>query len=272
MERKRYEDKLIHNALHDPLTKLPYRALFLDRLIRCVRRAAKSPAYQFAVLFADIDRFKLVNDSLGHLAGDQLLVEVAERLVRSIRREESGSRPADAEGPFRMAGDDTLARLGGDEFAILLDGIRDVSDSVRVADRIKCQLAVPFQISGQEVFISASIGIALSETGYAAAGDVLRDADTAMYRAKALGKSRTEIFDAAMHASAVRRLELESDLRRANERGEFRVHYQPIVSLRDSRLTGFKENLVVPVPARGTSPETEIYFVNRTVPWFADFS
>ncbi len=251
IERKRHEDKLVHDAFHDPLTRLPNRALFLDRLSHCLRRAAKSPTYKFAVLFVDIDRFKVVNDSLGHLAGDQLIVEVAGRMAGSIRREDSVSRPVDHRSSLPRGGDDTLARLGGDEFTILLDGIRDVSDSVRVAERIQEQLAAPFLICGQQVFTSASIGIALSETGYAAGDDMLRDADIAMYRAKTLGKARSEIFDPAMHASAVRRLKLESDLRRAIESEEFRLHYQPIMSLRHGRLTGFEALLRWERPGAG---------------------
>ena len=234
------QDKLIHEVRHDSLTHLPNRAFFLDLLARCVKRAKRHPDYKFAVLFVDIDCFKIVNDSLGHLAGDQLIVQVAERLVSSVRREDLVSRSADVKGSVRQSGEDMLARMGGDEFTILLEDIRDVSDSIRVAERIQQKLAPPFLISGQEVFITASIGIALSATGYSAAEDMLRDADTAMYRAKTLGKSRYEICDPAMHARAVSRLKLETDLRRAMEHEEFRVHYQPIVSLRDCRIIGFE--------------------------------
>lgn len=240
LERRRYEDKLLYDAFHDPLTQLPNRVLFLDRLTQCGRRSKRRPDYKFAVLFIDIDRFKIVNDSLGHDAGDRLIVAIAERLRRSIRREDLIARPADNKAAARQGVEDTLARMGGDEFTILLEDLRDSSDSVRVAKRIQQTLASPFLINGQEVFTTASIGIALSTTGYSVAEDMLRDADTAMHRAKTQGKARCEIFDPAMHVSAVRRLKLETDLRRAIEREEFRVHYQPIVSLLDGRIAGFE--------------------------------
>jgi predicted signal transduction protein with EAL and GGDEF domain len=236
----RLQDKLIQDARQDPLTRLPNRAFFLDQLAGCVKRAKRLPGYIFAVLFVDIDGFKIVNDSLGHFAGDQLIVQIAERLVSSVRREDVVSCSADANGEVRQSGEDTLARIGGDEFTILLVDIRDASDGIRVAERIQQKLASPFLISGQEVSITASIGIALSATGYSTAEDILRDADTAMYRAKSLGKSRYEICDPAMHARAVSRLKLETDLRRAMDGEEFRVHYQPIVSLRDFRIIGFE--------------------------------
>lgn len=236
----RLQDKLIQDARQDPLTRLPNRIFFLDQLARSVKRAKRRPDHIFAVLFVDIDGFKIVNDSLGHFAGDQIIVQIAERLVSSVRREDVVSSSADVKGPVRQSGEDTLARMGGDEFTILLEDIRDASDGIRVAERIQQKLASPFLISGQEVFITASIGIALSATGYSAAEDILRDADTAMYRAKALGKSRYEICDPVMHARAVSRLKLETDLRGAMDREEFRVHYQPIVSLRDCRIIGFE--------------------------------
>jgi predicted signal transduction protein with EAL and GGDEF domain len=236
----RLQDKLIQDARQDPLTRLPNRAFFLDQLVGCVKRAKRLPDYVFAVLFVDIDSFKIVNDSLGHFAGDQLIVQIAERLVSSVRREDVVSCSADEKGPIRQTGEDTLARMGGDEFTILLVDIRDASDGVRVAERIQQKLEAPFMISGQEVSITASIGIALSATGYSTAEDILHDADTAMYRAKALGKSRYEICDPAMHARAVSRFKLETDLRRAMDREEFRVHYQPIVSLQDCRIVGFE--------------------------------
>jgi predicted signal transduction protein with EAL and GGDEF domain len=236
----RLQDKLIQDARQDPLTRLPNRAFFLDQLAGCVKRAKRRPDYIFAVLFVDIDGFKIVNDSLGHFAGDQLIVQLAERLVSSVRREDVVSCSADANGEVRQRGEDTLARMGGDEFTILIVDIRDASDGIRVAERIQQKLASPFLISGQEVSITASIGIALSATGYSTGEDILRDADTAMYRAKALGKSRYEICDPAMHARAVSRLKLETDLRRAMDGEEFRVHYQPIVSLRDCRIIGFE--------------------------------
>jgi diguanylate cyclase (GGDEF)-like protein len=236
VERKRAEDKLVHDASHDPLTGLPNRALFLDRLQRALARGARHADYRFAVLFIDLDRFKVVNDSLGHGAGDSLIVQVGTRLLASLRREDVLARPS-ADGDADI---DTLARLGGDEFTVLLDDIRDPSDAVRVAERIQAALGQPFVVDGHEVYASASIGIATSSTGYATPEEVLRDADLAMYRAKSLGKARSELFDQAMHVMAVKRLQLETDLRRALQQQEFVLHYQPIVSLASGLTTGFE--------------------------------
>lgn len=238
-ERKRAEQMLVHNAFHDGLTDLPNRALFLDRLQHIVNLVRRHPTYKFAVLFIDVDEFKLYNESLGHSAGDQLLIQVGQRLTASLRREDTVSRPAttlQAEG----IDDDALARLGGDEFTVLLYDIRDASDAIRVSQRIAARLAAPFTIKGQEVVISASIGIALSTTPHSGAEELLRDADIAMYRAKRAGKARCEVFDSAMHASAVNRLHLETDLRKALERGEFLNHYQPIVALPQGNIVGFE--------------------------------
>lgn len=235
-ERKRSEDKLIHDASHDPLTGLPNRALFKDRLGRALARCQRHPTHKFAVLFIDLDRFKLVNDSLGHHAGDMLIVKVAERILQSLRREDLVTRPSATVPSF----DDSLARLGGDEFTILLDDISDPADAVRVGDRVLDVLKAPFTIEGQEVYTSASIGIASSASGYATGDDLLRDADLAMYRAKALGKARCEVFDQTMYELATRRLTLETDLRRALEHDEFMLHYQPIVELGDETIVGFE--------------------------------
>jgi predicted signal transduction protein with EAL and GGDEF domain len=235
------EDKLTHDALHDPLTQLPNRAFFLERLALCVGWGMQHPDYKFAVLSVDMDRFKIVNDSLGNLAGDWLLVEIASRLAGSIRRDDAMLRSAEAGG---MAGQPEevgiLARLGGDKFTILLDDIRHASEGIRVAERIQRNIQAPFLIGTQEVFTTASIGIAVSGSGYSAAEDVLGDANTAMSRAKVLGKARYEMCDPAMHETARGRFRLETDLRRATERKEFLVHYQPIVSLSESRIVGFE--------------------------------
>jgi PAS domain S-box-containing protein len=239
-ERKRAEEKLAHNAFHDGLTNLPNRALFLDRLQHALMLSKRHLNYKFAVLLIDVDEFKIINDSLGHSAGDELLIQVGRRLKESVRRADTVSRPRLSEIPERPANDDTLARLGGDEFTILLDDIRDPIEAVRVAERVQAELASPFLLNDQEIVISASIGIAASSGPYTGADELLRDADIAMYRAKRAGKARCEVSDPAMHASAVKRLSLETDLRRALDQGEFRVYYQPIVSLQTGKIVGFE--------------------------------
>ena len=235
------EDKVTYDALHDPLTRLPNRAFFLERLSLCVSWGMVHPEYKFAVLSIDMDRFKVVNDSLGISAADFLLVQIAERLLGSIRREDVLLRSANAAavaGQFDGRG--VLARLGGDKFTILLENIGNTSEGVRVAERIQQNIQAPFDIDGQTVFTTASVGIAFSGTGYSAAEDMLGDANTAMARAKTLGKARYEICDPSMHATATGRFRLETDLRRATENQEFLLHYQPIVSLIDFRITGFE--------------------------------
>lgn len=221
-ERKLAVERLTHDAFHDALTQLPNRALFMDRLQRVIEVQRRHPESSFAVLFLDLDRFKLINDSLGHGIGDELLVSVARRLTDLMRSS------------------DTVARLGGDEFAILLEGIDHATDSVRTARRIHDALAEPFSVGAHEIFTTASIGIALSTTGYQHPQDVLRDADIAMYRAKAHGKSRHEVFDTNMHERTVALLQFETDLRRAIERGELRVYYQAVIDLQSATLTGFE--------------------------------
>jgi PAS domain S-box-containing protein len=222
---------ITQGKVSDPLTGLPNRILFLDRLGRAIERGRRH-GIAFAVLFLDLDRFKLVNDSLGHQVGDRLLMMIADRLERSVRTADTVARLGGSEH--------TIARLGGDEFTILLEDIKHVSDAVRVADRIQENLRTPFVVDGHELFISASIGIATSDSGYAEPQDLLRDADTAMYRAKALGKARCEVFDAAMRQQAIERLTLETDLRRAVERNEFELQYQPLVSIPEGTLVGFE--------------------------------
>lgn len=226
----------------DSLTGLPNRLLFIDRLERLVEHTKRHKDYLFAVLFLDLDGFKMINDSMGHVIGDQLLVGVANRLEKCLRVTDTVTR---LEKLF------TIARLGGDEFTILLDQIADPRDVTLVAERIMNALASPFTLNGKEIFTSASIGIALSSIGYDKPGDLLRDADTAMYRAKSLGKARYEVFDVEMRASVIARLQLETDLRSALEHKEFQNFYQPIVSLESGRIIGFEALLRWHHPTRG---------------------
>jgi diguanylate cyclase (GGDEF)-like protein len=228
--RRRAEDQLRHAAFHDKLTGLCNRDLLLDRLERCMERARRHEDYHFAVLYMDIDRFKEVNDSLGHFVGDQLLVAIAERLQQCLRGTDSLTRVES----------NTVARIGGDEFVVLLDGIRDRADASAVADRVQEVLSEPFRLQGHEVFTTASIGIAFNEIECEKADHLLRDADTAMYYAKAAGKARHEVFNKKMHDEAMSRLKLHSDLKRAVEHNEFHVFYQPIISLRDGTLQGLE--------------------------------
>ncbi len=239
-ERKRAEALLEHRAFHDGLTNLPNRALFLDRLERAIAVSRRHSSFKFAVLFIDIDEFKVFNDSLGHGAGDDLLIQIARRLTACLRGADTVTRPRSGENAELPMGDNTLARPGGDEFVVLAEELRDASDAIRMAERIQERLAVPFGVAGHEIVITASIGIAFSGNAAAKASDVLRDAEIAMYRAKDGGKARCEVFDSAMQANAVKRLQLETDLRKALELDEFRVHYQPLVSLQSNQIVAFE--------------------------------
>ena len=232
-DRKVAEQRLQHDAFHDALTGLPNRAMFLDHLRLAIGRAQRREGKGFAVLYLDVDRFKVINDSLGHPIGDQLLIGLARRL----------------EGCLRPG--DTVARLGGDEFVLLVEDLNGEAEAIVVAQRIQAQLQVPFDLSGREVFATVSIGIASSWTSYQNPEDIVRDSDTAMYRAKTMGKARFEIFDGEMHAHATSVLQLETDMRHALEREEFFVHYQPIVSLEDFKLRGFEALVRWQHPERG---------------------
>src|SRR4029453_2089974 len=226
----------------DGLTGLPNRMLFMERLAHTLERVKRHKDSMFAVLFLDLVLLKVLNDSLGHVVGDQLLIALAHRLETSLRSSDTVAR---------LGGIPTMARLGDDEFTILLDEIHNVSDATCVAERLQQQLTMPFTISGHEVFTTASIGIALSATGYDRPEDILRDAETAMYRAKNRGKACHEVFDTDMYARAVTLLQVEIDLRRAVERQEFLVFYQPIVHLGRGQLVGFEALVRWRHPQRG---------------------
>jgi len=241
-ERRRAEEKLAFDALHDGLTGLPNRNLFMQRVEQSLQQCQEDPKYQFAVLFIDLDRFKLVNDSLGHAYGDQFLICIAKKLAQCLRTS------------------DTVARLGGDEFTILLDGIYSITDATCIGDRILSSLEKPLQIGDRSLFSSASIGIAISAPHYHQANEVLRDADIAMYRAKSSGKGRFAIFDQDMHAETLQLLQTENDLRNALEQQLFTLHYQPIVNLKTGALAGF-ESLV-----RWQHPERGLVMPNDFVP------
>lgn len=231
----------------DPLTGLPNRLLFSERLNRLLSDNGihRRP---FAVCFLDVDRFKIINDSLGHVAGDELLVGIAHRLEQTLR---AGDAVA------RGIGATTLARIGGDEFTVLLEGVGDPEDAHAIAERLRAAVALPFSLQGREVVTSISVGIVISADRYERAEDMLRDADTAMYRAKSLGKARCEVFDTSMLAAAEARLELESDLRHALPRHELEVYYQPIMNLSQPGLCGFEALLRWHHPTRGLVSPSE---------------
>jgi diguanylate cyclase (GGDEF)-like protein/PAS domain S-box-containing protein len=235
-ERKQTEEQLLRNAFYDGLTDLPNRALFMDRLGHALRRANRTEDYSCTVIFLDLDRFKVVNDSLGHMVGDKLLKETARRLERCVR-------PGD-----------TVARLGGDEFVMLFEQTHDVETAKAIAERIQHTLSFPFMIEGSEIRCSASIGIALTSREYTRPEEVLRDADITMYRAKALGRARCEVFDPSMRLEAAALLSLENDLRRALEFNELRIHYQPIVTLSSGETTGLEALVRWQHPRRGLVP------------------
>lgn len=232
-DRHRMEEQLVHSSFHDALTGLPNRALFLDRAQRCLHQMERREGYLFAVLAVDLDGFQAINASFGQPAGDKVLIEIGERLVGKVRF------------------GDTVARLGGDEFALLLDDVKDVSNAMRVAKRLQEGLAKSFLVDGREILTSASVGIASSIRTYKRSDDALRDACTAMARAKRLGPGQVAVFDIRMHTQAVTRLKLETDLRLASDRQEFLLYYQPVVSLQSGRITGFEALLRWQHPQRG---------------------
>jgi diguanylate cyclase (GGDEF)-like protein/PAS domain S-box-containing protein len=232
-ELRRAEARLLHDAVHDGLTGMPNRTLFMDRLEQAIKHSQSNSNFSFAVLFVDLDRFKVVNDSLGHLVGDKLLIATAQRLQSCLRA------------------NDTLARLGGDEFAILLEDFRKTDDAQMIASRIRAAVVEPLQLNGQQITITASIGIALNHAAYHDADELLRDADIAMYQAKAQGRDQHAVFNPKMHLRALALLQLENELRRAVEQQEFRVYYQPIFSLSNQQILGFEALVRWQHPQRG---------------------
>ena len=239
---KRTQALITHNALHDPLTNLPNRTLLVKRLELAINQARRHENYRYAVLFLDLDRFKVINDSLGHVIGDQLLAAIAQKLKTHLREI------------------DLVARLGGDEFVILLEDINGPEKVIQIAERILADCQIPLTIDGHEIFTSLSIGIVLGTRDYHQASDLIRDADIAMYRAKKKGKNSYKFFDALMHTQALNRLTLETELRKAIDQEEFVVHYQPIVDVIDNQLVGFEALVRWRHPTRG------LIFPNEFIP------
>jgi PAS domain S-box-containing protein len=235
-ERKRAEEQVEHDSFHDGLTGLPNRRLFLDRLQHSFTRAQRNPSYQYAILFLDVDGFKELNQAMGTVIGDEIIAEIGRRLSACLRNDDTVSRP---QGQLPIP-DAVLSRMGGDEFTFLLEAIKDPSDALRVGQRMQKAISAPLTVAGRDIVLSASIGIALSASGHERAEDLLQDADVAMRRAKALGGSRCEVFDEAMHTRAVNRLKLETELRTAIDRNQFRLCYQPVMHLETGQLVGFE--------------------------------
>lgn len=245
--QKRLEAQLLYNAFHDSLTGLPNRKLFMNHLEKVIRLSQMDKGFLFAVLFLDIDRFKVINDSLGHAIGDKLLISIAERLKECLRH------------------NDIVARFGGDEFVILLSDIKESSCAKVIAEKILNKLKEPFCLDGHSVFTGTSIGIVLSEEYYDRPEDILRDADTVMYRAKMNGRSNYAMFDKEMHAHAVKTLQMEADLQRAIVNNEFKLYYQPIVSLADGNITGVESLIRWEHPQKGlVSPAEFIPLAEET--------
>lgn len=245
-ERKRAEQQLEHNLFHDPLTGLPNRRRFLDQLQNAFARVRRDAGRSYALLLANVDHFKVFNETMGTKAGDHILTEIARRLGTELRQQQPRAAHDLADSEEFL-----LFRLGSDEFAVLLEGVGDPSDAMRVAKRMQTAVAEPFQLESREVRVSASVGIALSTATHTRPEDVLKDADVAMRRAKALGGSRCEVFDEAMHTRAVGRLKLEADLRGALAHRQFRIHYQPVVQLDSRQIVSFEALLRWDHPTQG---------------------
>ncbi len=245
-ERKRAEERLEYNLFHDPLTGLPNRRLFIDRLQSAFARVRRDSGRCYALLLVNIDHFKVFNENMGTRAGDHVLSEIARRLSAESR-DDVTARP----DPNGSTSEVVLFRLGGDEFTLLIETVVDPSDAMRVARRLQSAVALPFTIDGREVRASVSVGIALSTASHTRPEDILKDADIAMRRAKALGGSRCEVFDEAMHTRAVGRLKLESDLRTALAERQFQIHYQPILQLNTRRIQSFEALLRWQHPTQG---------------------
>ncbi len=239
-DRKRAEEQSIHDALHDNLTGLPNRTLFLERVRQALARQRRMPTAEFAVIYLDLDRFKVVNESLGHVHGDDLIISASRRLHDNLKF------------------GDTVARLGGDEFAILLEEVTDKNEALVVCDMVQKALSSPFTLSGKEIFTTASMGAAQSGEGYGRPEDILRDAELAMYRAKELGKAQAQTFDASLRGTSITPLEMETDLRRAIEREEMRLHLQPIISLSNGRIRGFEALTRWQHPEHGFVPPIDL--------------
>ncbi len=242
-ERRRAEEELLHHALHDRLTGLPNRALLMDRLRRATALANRRKDYTIGVLFLDLDRFKLINESLGHELGEKILVQVAQRLEAC------------------MPQGDTVARVGGDKFAVLLEGIESIDEARATADAVQVQLTQAFWVGGSDVFVTASIGIACSSLGYDRAADLMRDAEVAMYRAKSMGRACHAVFDPSMRERAVAWMQIESYLRHAVERSELRLYYQPIISLSTGSIVGFEALVRWQHPELGLIPPAKFVHI-----------
>ena len=240
-ERKLAVEELLHHAFHDSLTGLPNRMLFMERLSGAAARLRREDAASIAILFIDLDRFKVINDSFGHHIGDALLIEVGRRIERCLRPGDTVARMSEQ----------TVARLAGDEFTVLIENVKDMADALRVAERVAGSIREPYLLEGRRIDVTASIGVAVSAPGFDSPEDLLRGADAAMYRAKSLGEARFEVCDRNVHEQALERLRMERDLHGAGERGELRIAYQPIISVRNGEIAGFEALVRWQHPTRG---------------------